>query len=100
MRAFRAAFRRFDDRYPWVRTYAGWNEVNHVSQPTFARPRLAVRYYRVLRGERRRRGFRVLAADFVSTEDGTGSVGAARWTTAWSSRPCGGSTRRSRRSTS
>ena len=66
-RAFRAAFRRFDDRYPWVRTYAGWNEVNHVSQPTFARPRLAVRYYRVLRSERRRRGFRVLAADLLDT---------------------------------
>jgi hypothetical protein len=66
-RAYRAAFRRFDDRYPWVRTYAAWNEVNHISQPTFTRPRLAVRYYRVLRGERRRRGFRLLAADVLDT---------------------------------
>ena len=66
-RAYRAAFRRFDDRYPWVRTYAGWNEVNHISQPTFRRPRLAVRYYRVLRRERRRRDFRVLAADVLDT---------------------------------
>ena len=66
-RAYRAAFRRFDDRYPWVRTYAGWNEVNHISQPTFGRPRLAVRYYRVLRSERRRRDFRVLAADLLDT---------------------------------
>ena len=66
-RAYRAAFRRFDDRYPWVRTYAGWNEVNHISQPTFGRPRLAVRYYRVLRSERRRRDFRVLAADVLDT---------------------------------
>ena len=64
---YRAAFRAFDDRYPWVRTYSAWNEVNHVSQPTFGRPRLAVRYYRVLRGERRRRGFRVLAADVLDT---------------------------------
>ena len=53
--AYRAAFRRFDDRYPWVRTYSAWNEVNHISQPTFSRPRLAVRYYRVLRRESRRR---------------------------------------------
>lgn len=66
-RAYRAAVRRFDDRYPWVRTYAAWNEVNHVSQPTFTRPRLAVRYYRVLRRERRARGFRVLAADVLDT---------------------------------
>ena len=50
-----------------MRTYAAWNEVNHISQPTFARPRLAVRYYRVLRADRRRRGFRVLAADVLDT---------------------------------
>jgi Glycosyl hydrolase catalytic core len=66
-RAYRAAFRAFDDRYPWVRTYAAWNEVNHISQPTFTNPRLAVRYYRVLRSERRRRGFRLLAADVLDT---------------------------------
>ncbi len=66
-RAYRAAFRAFDDRYPWVRTYAPWNEVNHISQPTFARPGLAVRYYRVLRRERRARRFRVMAADVLDT---------------------------------
>jgi hypothetical protein len=26
--------RAFDNRYPWVRTYSAWNEVNQVSQPT------------------------------------------------------------------
>jgi hypothetical protein len=66
-RAYRAAVRAFDDRYPWVRTYAAWNEVNHISQPTFGRPGLAVRYYRVLRRERRARGFRVMAADVLDT---------------------------------
>jgi hypothetical protein len=66
-RAFRAAVRAFDDRYPWVRTYGAWNEVNHVSQPTFGRPRLAVRYYRVLLRERRARRFRVMAADVLDT---------------------------------
>jgi len=64
---YRTAVRAFDDRYPWVRTYAAWNEVNHVSQPTFGNPRLAVRYYRVLRREHRRRGFRVMAADVLDT---------------------------------
>jgi Glycosyl hydrolase catalytic core len=66
-RAYRRAFRGFDNRYPWVRTYSAWNEVNHISQPTFARPRLAVRYYRVLLRERRRRDFRVVAADVLDT---------------------------------
>jgi hypothetical protein len=66
---YRAAVRAFDNRYPWVRTYSAWNEVNHVSQPTFNRPRLAVRYYRVLRSESRRRHFRVLAADVLDTSN-------------------------------
>jgi hypothetical protein len=66
-RAYRRAVRAFDDRYPWVRTYSAWNEVNHISQPTFTRPRLAVRYYRVLRGLRRSRNFRVMAADVLDT---------------------------------
>ena len=65
--AYRAAVRTFDDRYPWVRTYSAWNEVNHISQPTFTRPRLAVRYYRILRSERGNRGFRVMAADVLDT---------------------------------
>jgi hypothetical protein len=67
--AYRRAVRRFDDRYPWVRTYSAWNEVNHVSQPTFRSPRLAVRYYRVLRRLSRRRHFRVLAADVLDTSN-------------------------------
>jgi hypothetical protein len=66
---YRASVRAFDDVYPWVRTYAAWNEVNHVSQPTFARPRLAARYYAVLRSESRRRGFRVMAADVLDASN-------------------------------
>jgi hypothetical protein len=65
--AYRTAVRTFDNRYPWVRTYSAWNEVNHISQPTFTRPDLAVRYYRVLRRESRRRDFRVMAADILDT---------------------------------
>ena len=67
--AYRAAFRAFDDRYPWVRTYSAWNEVNHISQPTFTRPALAARYYSVLRRERARRHFRVVAADVLDTSN-------------------------------
>jgi hypothetical protein len=67
--AYRKAVGTFDDRYPWVRVYSAWNEVNHISQPTFARPRLAVRYYRVLRRASRHRHFRVLAADVLDTSN-------------------------------
>jgi Glycosyl hydrolase catalytic core len=66
-RAYRTAVRAFDDAYPWVRTYSAWNEVNHVSQPTFRSPRLAVRYYAVLRRMARLRHFRVMAADVLDT---------------------------------
>jgi hypothetical protein len=65
--AYRTAVRTFDDQYPWVRVYSAWNEVNHVSQPTFNHPRLAVRYYRVLRRESGRRHFRIVAADVLDT---------------------------------
>jgi hypothetical protein len=68
-RAYRRAVRRFDNRYPWVRTYSAWNEVNHISQPTFKSSRLAVRYYRVLRRESRHRHFRVMAADVLDTSN-------------------------------
>ena len=66
-RAYRASVRAFDDLYPWVRTYSAWNEVNHISQPTFRRPRLAARYFRALRSLRRGRAFRVMAADVLDT---------------------------------
>jgi hypothetical protein len=68
-RAYRRAVRRFDDRFPWVRTYSAWNEVNHISQPTFGHPRLAVRYYRELRRLARRRHFRAMAADVLDTSN-------------------------------
>jgi hypothetical protein len=68
-KAFRTSFRAFDNQYPWVKTYSAWNEVNHVSQPTFKKPRLAVRYYDVLRKDSRRRRFRVMAADVLDTSN-------------------------------
>ena len=51
MRRYRAAVRAFRERYPQLRRFQPWNEVNHVSQPTYKKPYLAVRYYDVLRKE-------------------------------------------------
>jgi hypothetical protein len=44
-------FRRFRQRYPWVTTFATWNEANHCGEPTCHRPKLAAAFYRALRAE-------------------------------------------------
>ena len=44
-------FRRFRQRYPWVTTFATWNEANLCGEPTCNRPSLAAGYYRGLRKE-------------------------------------------------
>ena len=43
--AYRNAFRGFDAKFPWVKTYSAWNEINHKSQPTFKSPRKAAGYW-------------------------------------------------------
>src|SRR3954469_16928779 len=67
--AYRTAFRAFDRRFPWVRTYSAWNEINHASQPTFERPRTAAGYYNVLRTRARTGKFRAMAADLLDTSN-------------------------------
>ncbi len=47
----RREFRRFRERYPWVTTFATWNEANHCGEPLCRRPKLAAAYYRMLRRE-------------------------------------------------
>jgi len=44
-------FRRFRQMYPWVTTFATWNEANHCGEPLCHRPKLAAAYYRALRQE-------------------------------------------------
>jgi len=68
--AYRSAVRRFRRAYPWVRSYAPWNEENHVSQPTAGSPALAARYYAALRRECR--GCTVMAADVLDNTNVAG----------------------------
>ena len=68
-KAYRASFKAFDKQFPWVKTYSAWNEVNHVSQPTYRKPKLAVRYYNVLRKLARKGKFKVVAADVLDTSN-------------------------------
>ncbi|MGH2941761.1 MAG: hypothetical protein ACRDLN_03160 [Solirubrobacteraceae bacterium] len=44
-------FRRLRRLYPWVTTFATWNEANHCGEPLCHRPRLAAAYHRALRKE-------------------------------------------------
>jgi hypothetical protein len=37
-------FRRFRETFPWVTTFAPWNEVNHFTQPTSRDPRRAAEF--------------------------------------------------------
>jgi hypothetical protein len=46
---FRQAFDAFRKRYPEVKAYAPWNEINHASQPTADHPERAAAYYDVVR---------------------------------------------------
>jgi hypothetical protein len=61
--AFTKAFKTFKRDFPWVKTYAPWNEANHVSQPTAKSPKRAADYYAVLRANCR--GCKILAADVL-----------------------------------
>jgi hypothetical protein len=44
-------FRRLRARYPWVNTYATWNEANHCGEMLCHKPELAAAYYHALRAE-------------------------------------------------
>ena len=46
---FAREFFRFRVRYPWVTTFATWNEANHSGSGTSERPELVADYYRVMR---------------------------------------------------
>ena len=47
----RREFRRLRKLYPWVTTFATWNEANHCGEPLCHRPKTAAAYYRELRRE-------------------------------------------------
>jgi hypothetical protein len=61
------AVKRFIKEYPWVKTYAPWNEENHVSQPTHSSPKLAARYYATMLKVAKHKT--VMAADVLDQSD-------------------------------
>lgn len=59
--SYTRAFRAFRKRYPWVRIYQPWNEVNNLTQPTESSPSAVVTYYKVVKANCA--GCTVLGAD-------------------------------------
>ena len=47
--AYKKAVSDFRKSHTWIKTYAPWNEANHVSQPIAKSPKKAAEYYSVMR---------------------------------------------------
>jgi Glycosyl hydrolase catalytic core len=65
--AYKSAVRTFRRQFPYAKTFTPWNEVNHISQPTYRKPKLAARYYKTLKSVCR--GCTVMAADLLDSSD-------------------------------
>ena len=73
---YRYHFRRFRQRYPWVRLFSTWNEANFpAAQPTGNNPWRTAQFYKIARGECSRGRCKVLASDLRAD----GSRHAAWW---------------------
>jgi hypothetical protein len=68
-RAYERNFKAFRRAFPWVRTIAPFNEVNHFTQPTWRNPRAAARFTDI--AARNCRGCRIVAADILDQADST-----------------------------
>ena len=66
-RRYERQFRLFRKRFPLVRTYVAWNEINHFTQPTYRNPQAAARFSDIAR--RNCRGCRVVVADILDRAD-------------------------------
>jgi hypothetical protein len=66
-RAYKAAVRGFRRQFPWAKTFTPWNEVNHVSQPTYRKPKLAAKYYKAMKSVCKK--CTVMAADVLDSSD-------------------------------
>jgi Glycosyl hydrolase catalytic core len=66
-KAYKKAVKGFRKEFPYAKTFAPWNEVNHVSQPTFRKPKLAAKYYKAMKSSCKK--CTVMAADVLDSSD-------------------------------
>jgi hypothetical protein len=60
-------FKLFRARFPLVKTFAPWNEINHFTQPTYRKPEAAARFTDIAR--RNCRGCKIVVADLLDQPD-------------------------------
>jgi hypothetical protein len=65
--AYKKAVKGFRKQFPFAKTFAPWNEVNHVSQPTYRKPKLAAKYYKAMKSVCKK--CTVMAADVLDSSD-------------------------------
>jgi hypothetical protein len=70
-REYERNFKLFRAAFPWVKTIAPFNEVNHFTQPTWRNPRAAARFTDIAR--RNCAGCKIVAADILDQADSTRS---------------------------
>jgi hypothetical protein len=63
IRTYKKAVKGFRKEFPYAKTFAPWNEVNHVSQPTYKSPKLAVKYWKAMKSSCKK--CTILAADLL-----------------------------------
>jgi polysaccharide biosynthesis protein PslG len=68
LRQYRHVVRAIRSRYPFVYTFAAWNEANHKKQPTFRNPKRAAQYFNILHHECVNRCI-VVAADVLDSKN-------------------------------
>src|SRR3954454_4927609 len=66
-RAYKKAVKGFRKEFPYAKTFAPWNEVNHVSQPTYRKPKLAATYYKAMKSVCKK--CTVMAADVLDSSN-------------------------------
>ena len=64
---YERSFKRFRARFPLVKTFAPWNEINHFTQPTARNPKAAARFTDIAR--RNCRGCKIVVADILDQAD-------------------------------
>jgi hypothetical protein len=75
---FEQSFNLFRAAFPWVTTYAPWNEANHPSQPTQRNPRAAARFANI--AARNCTGCTIVVMDILDAADrGTASTSRPRY---------------------
>jgi hypothetical protein len=64
---YKKAVKGFRREFPFAKVFAPWNEVNHVSQPTYRKPKLAAKYYKAMKSVCKK--CTVMAADVLDSSD-------------------------------